>query len=162
MNTGKKDKDQKKDAAELEKLAAKADEYLNGWKRAKADYLNFKKETEKHQTEIIQFANAAFIAELIPIYNNFKLALGHASKDQKDSDWFKGVEHIKKQFENFFKQLGIEEIRTVGEKFDPEYHEAVESVESKKEKSNIILEQITVGYTLHGKVINPAKVRVAK
>lgn len=155
-------KKENKDIAGLEKLAAKADEYLNGWKRAKADYLNFKKQTENHQRETIQYANAALIAELIPIYNNLKLALENKPEELKDNDWIRGVELIKNQFNEFFKQLGIEEIKTVGEKFNPEMHEAVEIVEEKDFKPDTIFEQVSAGYTLHGKVINPAKVRVAK
>ena len=155
-------KKENKDIAELEKLAAKADEYLNGWKRAKADYLNFKKQTEGHQRETIQYANAALIAELLPIYNNLKLALENKPEKLKDNDWIRGVELIKNQFNEFFKQLGIEEIKTVGEKFNPEMHEAVEIAEEKGFKPDTIFEQMSAGYTLHGKVINPAKVRVAK
>ena len=100
-------KKENKDIVELEKLAAKADEYLNGWKRAKADYLNFKKQTESHQRETIQYANAALIAELLPIYNNLKLALENKPEKLKDNDWIRGVELIKNQFNEFFKQLGI-------------------------------------------------------
>lgn len=157
-----KKKEEHKDNKELEKLAAKAEEYLNGWKRAKADYLNFKKQSEGRQAETIQYANAALIAELLPIYNNFKLALEHTPDELKANDWLKGVEHIQKQFTEFFKQLGIEEIKTVGEKFNPEMHEAVEMAEEEGFKPDIIFEQVSAGYTLHGKVVNPAKVKVAK
>lgn len=155
-------KKENKDIKELEKLAAKADEYLSGWKRAKADYLNFKKQNDNHQRETIQYANAALIAELLPIYNNLKLALENKPKELENNDWMKGVEHIKNQFTEFFKQLGIEEIKTVGEKFNPEMHEAVELAEEEGFKPDTIFEQVSAGYTLHGKVVNPAKVKVAK
>lgn len=147
---------------ELKKQAAKAEEYLNGWKRAKADYLNLKKETDNRYQEIIQYANAALIAELLPTYNNLKLALEHTPKELVVNDWVKGVEHIKRQFSDFFSSLGIEEIKTVGEKFNPEFHEAIATEEKADVDSSIIYEQVAAGYTLHGKVINPAKVKVAK
>ena len=148
--------------SELELAKKKAEEHLNGWKRAKADYLNLKKETENRQMELIQFANAALIAQLLPIFDHFKLALQHVPVEQKKADWVVGFFHIKKQFEDFLKQLGIEEIKTVGEKFNPEFHEAV--VHDKKEgfEPDMIFEEVKSGYTLHGKVIMPAKVKVAK
>ena len=148
--------------SELEILKKKADEYLNGWKRAKADYINFKKETEKNQKEIISYANAALIAELLPIFDNLKLALSHMPEDIKTSQWAKGLGHVKSQFDEFFKQLGIEEVKTVGEKFNPEFHEAVELAEKEGFEDNTIFEQIKSGYTLHGKLLSPAKVKIAK
>jgi len=153
------EKDSKK---ELELAKQKAQEYLNGWKRAKADYLNFKKDVEKRQMEIIQFANAALIVELLPIIDHFKLALKHVPQDQSEVDWVKGFFHIKKQFDDFLKQLGIEEIKTVGEKFNPEFHEAVVHEEKEGFAPDTVFEEIKTGYTLQGKVINPAKVKVAK
>lgn len=153
------DKDLKK---ELELTRKKAEEYLNGWKRAKADYSNFKKDNEKRQQEVIQFANAALVAEIIPIYDHFKLALQHVPKDQQEVEWIKGFSHIKKQFGDFLKNLGIEEIKTVGAKFNPEFHEALAHEENEDFETNIIFEEVKSGYTLHGKVINPAQVKVSK
>ena len=151
-----------KPISELAALAKKAEEYLNGWKRAKADYQNFKKETEKRQAEIIQFANAALLAELLPIYNNFKLAGQHISADQKDLEWVKGFDHIQKQFTAFFGQLGLTEIKTVGEKFDPDWHEAVVHEAKEGFGPDIIFEEVSPGYKLHGKLLQAAKVKVAK
>src|SRR3989338_5514350 len=147
---------------ELELAKKKAEEYLNGWKRAKADYLNFKKETEKRQREIIEFANAMLLAELIPIFDHFKLALRHIPEAEQKKDWVVGVSHIKKQFEDFLKNLGIEEIKAVGEKFNPEFHEAVAHETKEGFKTDIIFEEVKAGYTLQGKVLAPAKVKVAK
>jgi len=148
--------------SELELAQKKSEEHLEGWKRAKADYLNFKKEIEKRQVELIQFANAALIAELLPIFDHFKLALQHVPDDQKNTDWVVGFFHIKKQFDDFLKDLGIEESKTVGEKFDPEFHEAVTHEEKEGFDTDTIFEEIKSGYTLHGKIITPAKVKVAK
>jgi molecular chaperone GrpE len=148
------------DSNELELLQKRCDEYLNGWKRAKADYINLKKETEKHQLEMIQFANAALLAQLIPIYDHFKKAFSHVPHEQKDSSWVFGIEQIYKQMQSFLNNLGIEEIKTVGEIFDPSRHEAVEKKKMVGKKEQEILEEVSPGYTLHGKVLNPAKVVV--
>jgi len=147
---------------ELEITKQKAQDYLNGWKRAKADYSNFKKDNEERQKEVIQFANAALLAEVIPIFDHFKLACQHVPEDEEKTEWVQGFLHIRKQFEDFLKNLGIEEIKTVNEKFNPEFHEAVVHENKKGYKTDIIFEEVKSGYTLHGKVINPAKVKVVK
>ncbi len=147
---------------DLEISQQKAEEYLDGWKRAKADYINFKKENEKRQVELIQFSNAGLVAELLPIYDHFKLALAHVPAEQQSAEWVKGFFHIKNQWHDFFKRLGIEEIKTVGERFNPELHEAVSHEEKSGIEADIIFEETKAGYTLHGKIIYPAKVKVAK
>lgn len=144
--------------AELEK---KAEEYLNGWKRAKADYINFKKETEQKQKEIIEYANANLLLDLLPLVDQFRSAFTHLSADQKDTEWIKGIRHIASNLKKLLADYGIEEIPTQGAKFNPELHEAVEHVESDQEEG-IILEQVSAGFRLANKVIEPAKVKVAK
>ena len=161
------DQDQNIDSSELNQAKEQAQEYLNCWKRATADYQNLKKETEKRQAEFVKFANAALIFELLPILNNFKAAFNCLSAEQKQTDWVKGIEHIKKQLEDLMKNLGIEEIKTVGEKFDPNLHEAIEKAgepanESGEEtKDEIVVKEVQPGYQWHGKVIVPAKVIVS-
>ncbi len=144
----------------IKALEEKNEEYLNGWKRAKADYLNFKKDSEKEKKNIIQFANAGLILELLPILNNFKTAFAHLPEDRKEDEWAAGIGHIKKQMVDFLGGMGVEEIKTVGEKFDPEFHEAVEKRKEEGKEEDIILEEKMPGYTLYGKTIMPAKVVV--
>lgn len=148
--------------SEVELLKNKAAEYLAGWQRAKADYLNLKKDSEHRQAEVIQFANAALIATWLPIFDNFKLALDHTPEELKKNEWTVGLNYVKKQFDEFLGKLGIVEIKTLGEKFNPEFHEAVASMEDKKQQDDTIIEQIKPGYTLHGKVVNPAQVKIIK
>jgi len=140
----------------------KAQEYLNGWKRAKADYLNLKKEKDKEREEIMKFSNAALIIQLLPIYDHLKMAFDHIPEDLKDNEWVKGIEGIKKQTQDFIESIGIKEIKTVGEKFNPEKHEAVAHEKNKDFESDIIFEETKPGYKLHDKVLYPAKVKVAK
>ncbi|MFA5051641.1 MAG: nucleotide exchange factor GrpE [Patescibacteria group bacterium] len=152
----------KKTTDELELLKKKADEYLNGWKRAKADYINLKKDHEKHEQQMVQFANASLILEMLPIYDNFKLAWQHIPDEHRTNDeWLKGIEHIKNQFKGLLKNIGIEEIQTIGEKFDPELHEAVAKEKAEGKESGIIIAEIKGGYKLYDKVLEHAKVKVA-
>lgn len=148
------DKDSKKLQEELEQLKKQAQEYLNGWKRAKADYLNREREIEKEKIEWIKFANLELILNLLPILDSFDQSAKNLSDNLKNDEWVKGILKIKEQFENFLKAQGVERIKTIGEKFNPEFHEAVE----KRGDKNEIIEEIRAGYTMHGNIIRVAKV----
>lgn len=151
----------KGDNKKLAELQAKCDEYLNGWKRAKADYENLKKETEQRIIDLKEFATAGLILDILPVYSHFKLACQHIPGEEQKKDWVKGILHIKREFEELLKKFEITEIKTVGEKFNPEFHEAVSHQESEKEE-DIIFKEVKSGYLLNGKVIQPAKVIVSK
>lgn len=146
---------------EIEQLKNQCEEYLNGWKRAKADYENLSRISEKKNTEMFEFATAAVILELLPVYNHYKLALAHIPQDQQKLDWVQGVYHIKREFQDFLKKFEIEEIKTVGEQFNPQCHEAVSQAESDQSPDTIIKE-LQPGYLIKGRVIQPAKVIVSK
>lgn len=141
---------------EIEELKAKAEEYLNGWKRERADFLNYKKEEMERIGSLIKYANEEIILNLLPILDNLCLAASHI-KDE-------GVTQIKKQLEDFLKKEGIEPVKTIGDpstgseqvKFDPNTMEAVEG------EGETVSEELVRGYTMHGKLIRPAKVRVTK
>jgi len=139
---------------ELKTAREQAQEYLDGWKRAKADYLNLEKDVAREKVEWIKFANFELILNLLPILDSFEQSIKSLPEQLKDDEWTKGVLKIKEQFENFLKAQGVEKIKTVGEKFNPELHEAVE----KKGDMGEIVEEIQAGYTMHGQVIRAAKV----
>jgi len=148
--------------SDFEKCKKQAEEYLAGWKRAKADLINYKKRQEEVVQEFIKFANQDLILELLPMLDNFRLAAQHLPKELENSEWVKGVFQIKNQLENLLKTRGIEEIKSVGEKFNPELHESVEEVESSDKKEGVIVEEVQKGYKLNGKVIRAARVKVVK
>jgi len=145
---------------ELEQLKAQAAEYLAGWQRAKADYINFKKETEDKQKMIFEFANATLLLEILPIYDNLKKAIALIGEEK--NNWIEGIKQIKKQMEDLFKDHGIEEIKTIGEKFNPEFHEAISKEKKEGVESGIIITESSSGYLLKGKVLVPAKVVVSE
>lgn len=147
---------------ELEKVKKQNEEHLGGWQRAKADYLNLKRETEKKTQEFAQFANAGLILQILPIYENFKTAWQHIPEDDQKKDWVVGVGHIKKQLEDLLNNLGLEPIKAVGEKFDANLHEAVGSEKAEGQVDDIILKEVRGGFKLYGKVLEVAKVIVAK
>ena len=156
----KKAEEKKEDLGEkLAESEKKKDEYLAGWQRARADFLNYKKEEAKRLGSLAFFAQAEVILNILPILDNFEKAF---QENQKDSETIQGFLQIKKQVEEVLKNFGVEEIKTIGEKFDPNFAEAKEEIEVKDKEQGIIVEEIQKGYTLQGKIIRPAKVRVAK
>jgi molecular chaperone GrpE len=157
----KKDK-KEKPQSEIEKRKKQAEEYLDGWKRAKADLINYKKRQEEISGEFVKFANEDLILELLPILDNFTLAAKHLPKNLENSDWIKGIFQIKSQIENLLTARGIEEIKSKGEKFNPEFHEAIEEIKSSGKEQGIIIEELQKGYKLNGKVIRAARVKIAK
>lgn len=162
MEHKKENKEKEKLQQEIKELKKKVDDNLAGWQRAQADYANFKAETEKRQKEVIEYANAAFMSEVLPVYNHFKLACVHIPKDQEDLDWVVGVRFIQKQFQDFLNKYKIAEIKTIGEKFDHNLHEAIAHEEAEGYETDVVFQEIQPGYTLSGKVLMAAKVKVAK
>lgn len=135
------------------------DEYLDGWKRAKAELINYKKDEAKRFEAIIKFSNEALIRETIKVLDSFDLALNSLEKEGKAE---KGIYLIRAQLEDILKQNGLERIIVgIDQQFDPAFHEVVASVESDKE-SGVIIEEVERGYFLNGKLIKPARVRVSK
>lgn len=144
---------------EVEGLKQKLEEYLNGWKRAKADLINYEKDEAKRFEEIIKFGTMEFIRDFIPVLDSFDLALSVLEKEGKVE---KGIYMIRAQLEDVLKKRGLERMVTsIGAPFDPALHESVGEVES-GEPPGTIAEEIERGYLLYGRVVRPARVKLAK
>jgi molecular chaperone GrpE len=146
----------------LEKVQAQAKEYLAGWQRAKADYLNYRKRMEEQKVALVKYCNEDLISQLLPVIDSFDLALKHVPKNLQDNDWVSGMIAIQDQLLNLLKENGVTEIETEGKKFDPHFHEAVEHVKNKDFKAGMVVEEVTRGFKLNDKVIRAAKVKVAR
>jgi len=159
----------KKKQTNIKKLEKKLDdyekqkkEYLTGWQRERADFINYKKDELKKIQELVKYANSGMVLKLLPILDNFDIAEKKISEKSKDNKDVKGLLQIKNQLEDFLKNSGIEPIEVLGKKFNPAYHEIIELVENKKKESGIIIEEMQKGYTVYGKLLRPAKVKVIK
>jgi len=132
---------------------------LNGWKRAKADLINYQKEEAKRFEEIVRFANAGMVKELITVLNSFELAVNILEKQGKAE---KGIYMIKTQLEDVLKKSGVEKIIVeIGKPFDPSTQESVAEAES-EQPAGTIIEEVEKGYLLHGRVLRPARVKLSK
>ena len=144
---------------DLQQAREEAQRNLEGWKRAQADYQNLKKVSQEEKQEMVKMANAKLLEELIPIFDNFRLALSQVPEDLADNAWTQGVGYIYKQMLDALQEEGMEVIDPQGEEFNPYEHEAVEKEEGEEE--NKITEVIQVGYKLNNKVIRTARVKVS-
>lgn len=143
----------------MEELQQEKDEYLAGWQRARADFLNYKKEEAGRQKGFMEYVEQEFLYSLLPVLDN----LERAEKElpaEKDSTLAQGFLQIGKQLRDILKSHGAEEIQTEGKEFNPALHEAIEQVEG--EKSGHVAEVLEKGYTLKGQLLRPAKVKVSK
>lgn len=145
---------------EVARLKTQAEEYLQGWQRAKADYANLKRQAEQEKTDLVQFANAALLMDLLPLYDHVKRAAEHVPADAKQQEWVKGFLLIQGQFQTLLKGLGLEEIPSVGQPFDPALHEAIHKEHHDGVPAGQILAETAAGFKLNGRVLQPAKVTV--
>ena len=144
----------KKLKEELNTCKKEKEEYLIGWQRAKADFINYRKDEEKQREEFIKFATKAVLYDILGALDSVDIALKH-----KESE---GMREIKNQFLEILKHNRVEEIKiNEGTKFDPAEHEAVEESDVETgAKDGVILEELQKGYKLFNRVLRPAKVKV--
>ena len=149
---------------DLAHCTAKAQEYLNGWQRAKADFINYKNDEARRLEDTARYMTRSLMQDLFPLLDSFELALKHfgTEKTSGETEQEKGMLLIRSQLMDILKKRGLEVIAlTMGEPFNPEKHEALGEVEADL-PSGTIAEEIQKGYTLQGHVLRPARVRVAK
>lgn len=144
---------------QLDEAIAQRDEYLGGWQRSKADFINYKKEEAKQLEDISKYGNEKIIKELLSILHTFDLALKNMEKTGAAD---KGISLIRSQLEDVLKRRGVEKIElNPGDMFDPATAEAMMEIESESPPGSIV-EIMEPGYRLHDKVLWAAKVSVSK
>ena len=145
--------------AEQEKM-----EYLAGWQRSKAEFINVKKQQEEERKDLVKFATLGLIEDLIPVLQSFDSAMANKEVWEKvDSAWRMGIEYISTTLLDALKQRGLPVINPLNEEFNPSLHEAVETREvGVKEDDGKIVAVLQKGFMLQGKVLRGARVVVGK
>ena len=150
-------------ADELERLKQEAKQVKDQYLRTLAEFENTKKRLHREKEEFVRFASETVVRGLLPIVDSLDQALVAVDKQADPQAIIKGVHLIYRQLLGLLEKEGVKRISTVGEPFDPHQHEAIAQVEAADGKpDNTIAEEVQVGYTMHGKVIRPAIVKVAK
>lgn len=147
---------------ELKELRAKADEYLDGWQRSRAEFANYKKRIEREQDEARGRAAAALLAKLLPIEDDLLRAVRERPDGEALRGWAEGIDLIQRKLAALLEAEGVEMIQAEGATFDPELHEAVTHEVSDEHQEGQIIEVIQPGYRLGERILRPARVRVAK
>jgi molecular chaperone GrpE len=149
-------------AADLEKARAEAESYLDDLRRLQADFDNYRKRTLREQTARTASASQALVAKLLPVLDNFELAVSAAEQSRDFDRMLKGVEMVLGALREVLEGEGLVKIEAEGKPFDPERHEAVIAVEQEDTEPGMVVGIVRTGYELRGKVLRPAMVKVAK
>jgi molecular chaperone GrpE len=150
--------------AELKDRAAKADEHYERLLRSSADFDNYKKRATREKQDAIKFANESLLGKLIPVLDNFDMALSATQNTQGDAvkSLQTGVNMIYQQLKNALVEAGLEEINAEGATFDPNFHEAVSQKETAEVPEGQVVQQLRKGYKFKERLLRPATVVVAK
>lgn len=143
-------------------LALQAEESQQRYLRAQADFDNFRRRTLKEKEELGQYASMKLIGELLPVVDNFDRAIDAAKSGGAEGDSFsKGIDMIFRQLVGVLEQEGLKQMETVGQPFNPDFHQAIMQVESEEHEEGIVVEEVQKGYMLKDKVLRPAMVKVS-
>ena len=145
----------------MEKERTKAKNMEDRYLRVNAEFENYKKRMIRESSDRFKFFNLDLIKGLLPSLDNIERAISHAKSDQTDVEsMIVGLEMVNKMTHEVFEKFGVSRIKTVGEEFDPNFHQAVGVVDSDSVPDNQVVEECLGGYSLHGRIIRPAMVRV--
>ncbi|MFH1391509.1 MAG: nucleotide exchange factor GrpE [Candidatus Diapherotrites archaeon] len=150
----------KENNKELQEAKALSEEYKDNMQRIQAEFENFQKRTEKEMQNFRTIANAEIIKDFLPLVDSLGEGIREAEKSNNE-EMKKGFEIVQKQLTQILEKNGVKKIESVGKTFDHDFHECMMTVKEEG-KDNEILEEFQKGYTLNGKILRPAKVKVNK
>ena len=145
-----------------EKLAADLAELNQRFLRTAADFENYKRRTAQEKDDLLKYSNAKLMAELLPVLDNFQLALKSPAESVEAQNVVKGVEMIYRQMLQTLEAAGMAKIEAVGQPFDPNLHEAIMQVDDDTVPEDTVVEELRAGYMLKERVIRPSMVKVSK
>ena len=140
----------------------KAKENIDQLLRLKADFENTKKRLEREKQEAIKFANERLLIEVLPIMDNLDRAMTSLAGGHDTEKVIQGLKLAQQELHAVLEEHGVEQVKGVGEPFDPQVHEAVGVVEAPDEKDGTVVDEVQRGYLLNGRLIRPSRVRIAQ
>ncbi|MES2023641.1 MAG: nucleotide exchange factor GrpE [Patescibacteria group bacterium] len=152
----------KKFRADLKACKKEKEEFLVGWQKERADFVNYKKQEEDRKSMLSESMRERILTRFLGVMDSFNMAFANKQAWEKvDENWRKGVEYIYAQMNNVFEEYGVKGIGEAGETFDPNMHESIEMMQTdKKENDHKISNVIQKGYKLGDRVLRPARVNV--
>jgi molecular chaperone GrpE len=151
------------EAVQLEEKAKLADEYFNRLQRLQADFDNFRRRSQKEREELADIIAESVICKFLPVIDNLERAVATAkTANPGDIQIVAGIEMIQRQLEEILAKLQVASVAAVGEKFDPQKHEAIMQVPDADKEDETIIEELQKGYQLKNRIIRPSMVKVVK
>jgi len=154
--------DSEKELSEIEILQKKHDENYDALLRATAEIENIKKRSQKEVENAYKYSTESILQEIIPIYDSLSLSCNLSDEKTTKEQLDEGNKLLLSMFQKIFEKNNIEEINPQGESFNPEFHQAISTIENNNEKNDKITEVVQKGYLLNNRVIKPALVIVIK
>jgi molecular chaperone GrpE len=154
--------DSEKELSEIEILQKKHDENYDALLRATAEIENIKKRSQKEVENAYKYSTESILQEIIPIYDSLSLSCNLSDEKITKEQLDQGNKLLLSMFQKIFEKNNIEEINPEGESFNPEFHQAISTIENNNEENDKITEVVQKGYLLNNRVIKPALVIVVK
>lgn len=148
--------------AHLEELQTQAEEYLDGWQRARAEFINYKNRVNREREEARARIAGEVILQYLDVMDDLERALQDQPSNEDSRAWAEGIEMIHLKLKAILESEGVEPIEGQGQPFDPLYHEAISYEESDEYNNSQVIDVVQKGYKLGDRVLRPAMVRVAK
>ena len=145
------------DAAQMQ-----AQEYLEGWQRARAEFANYKKRVERELKDSHSSASGNVLKDILPAIDDFERAVSNVPPQLKDDPWVNGVSMVLRKLNKVLDEYGVTVVDPTGEEFDPSHHEAIGMEDSDSVATGHVTATLQKGYVLGDRVLRPALVRVAK
>jgi molecular chaperone GrpE len=147
--------------AEAEEISREKDQFKSMMQRAQADLINYKRRSEEERDEQQKYISSRLILKLLPVMDDFNLAIGHTADSDAGSPWLEGIKLIQRKLYSLLESENVTKIETTDKEFDPFEHEAMAYQESAKHQEGQIMAVVRDGYKLHDRVIRPALVILA-
>lgn len=147
---------------ELDAANERIKDLQDRWQRSAADLANLRRRTEQERGDVEQFASMRLVQELLPVLDNFERAISTIPGNLGMLTWIQGVMLIERHLEALLEQRGLTPIEAQGQAFNPHYHEAVNEREQEGVAPGTVIQEYQRGYSMHGRVIRPTLVEIAK
>ena len=146
----------------LKQATKEKEEYLTGWQKERAEFANYRKQEDERKMHFSESVRERILTRFLSVIDSFNMAFTNKEAWEKvDENWRKGVEHIYTQMNTIFEEYGVKAVGEVGEIFDPNIHQSIDTIETdKKEQEHTVANVIQKGYKLGERVIRPARVNV--
>ncbi|OGW83395.1 MAG: nucleotide exchange factor GrpE [Omnitrophica bacterium RIFCSPHIGHO2_02_FULL_51_18] len=150
------------DPRSIEALENKVKDYWDQILRLRAEFENTKKRLDRDKLDAIRYANEALLAEILPVVDNFDRAMASLSEGHDPEKVKQGLKIAQDELHKILEEHGVEVVKSVGQDFDPKFHEAVAVLETSEMEDGKVVDEIQRGYLLNGRLIRPSWVRIAK